>query len=155
MATDNRGGANGGPQYNPMNVNPLGGNGQSGTQAARYIPGMGYGQGKAMMQQQRGAAMQGSPMGGVQRGEYAQQLVPGPAVTPLTAPTQNPNEVITSGANIGGGPGMDSLNLPKEPTYNPDLDMVRSYLPAMEFWAAQPGTPQSTKDYVNYLRSIV
>lgn len=152
MATDNRGGLRPtAPQYNPANVNALGGNGQAGTQAARYIPGMGYGQGQAMMEQQRGAAMQGSPVT-----PQAAPVIPGPAVVPLTAPTQNPNEVITTGA--GGntpGPGIESLNLPKEPTYNPDVDMIRAYLPAMEFWAMQPGTPQSTKDYVSYLRSIV
>lgn len=148
---DNRGGLRPtAPQYNPANVNALGGNGQSGTQAARYIPGMGYGQGQAMMEQQRGAAMQGSPTM-----PQAAPVIPGPSVTPLTAPTQNPNEVITTGANAGAGPGTEILNLPKEPSFNPDIDMIRSYLPAMEFWAMQPGTPQSTKDYVNYLRSIV
>ena len=49
------------PQNNPANVNLLGGNGQSGTgsQAPKYIAGMGYGQGQAMMQQQQGAKMAG------------------------------------------------------------------------------------------------
>ena len=47
----------GAPQNNPMNVNALGGNGQSGTQAAKYIPGMPYGQGQAIMQQQQSAPM--------------------------------------------------------------------------------------------------
>ena len=50
------GGANGGPQYDPANVNPLGGNGQSG-QAKQYISGLPYGQGQATMQQQSGAPM--------------------------------------------------------------------------------------------------
>ena len=152
MAIENRGGANGGPQYNPANVNARGGNGQSGTQAARYIPGMGYGKAKEMVEQQRSAPMQGNPT--------PIKTAPGPAmagaaVTPLSAPTQNPEELITTGADVGAGPGSDILNLPKEPTYNPDIDMIRAYLPAMEFWAAQPGTPQSTKDYVAYLRSVV
>ena len=39
------GGANGGPQYNPANVSATGGAGQSGTQPARYISGLAYGQG--------------------------------------------------------------------------------------------------------------
>lgn len=139
------------PQNNPANINSRGGNGQSGTQAARYIPGMGYGKAKEMVEQQRSAPMQGAPV----PARAAAPMMAGPAVTPLNAPTQNPDEVITTGANVGAGPGMEILNLPKEPTYNPDIDMIRTYLPAMEFWAMQPGTPQSTKDYVTYLRSIV
>ncbi len=39
------------PQNNPANVSATGGNGQSGTQSAKYYSGMGYGQGQAMMQQ--------------------------------------------------------------------------------------------------------
>ena len=141
------------PQNNPANVSARGGNGQSGTQAARYIPGMGYGQGKQMLEQQRGAALQGAPVPTPAQAPTMQNLAP--AAVPLTAPTQNPNEVITTGADAGAGPGSEILNLPKEPTYNPEVDMIRTYLPAMEFWAMQPGTPQSTKDYVTYLRSIV
>jgi hypothetical protein len=140
------------PQNNPANINSLGGNGQSGTQAARYIPGMGYGKAKEMVEQQRGAAMQGNP---APIRPAKAPMVTGPAIVPLTAPTQNPEEVITTGANAGQGPGTEILNLPKEPSYNPEIDMIRMYLPAMEFWAAQPGTPQTTKDYVAYLRSIV
>ena len=37
------GGANGGPQYDPANVNPLGGDGQSGQANPNYT-GFGYGQ---------------------------------------------------------------------------------------------------------------
>jgi hypothetical protein len=143
------------PQNNPANINSLGGNGQSGTQAARYIPGMGYGKAKEMVEQQRGAAMQGSFNPARVRMGEERSMNTGPAVVPLTAPTQNPEEVITTGANAGKGPGTEILNLPKEPSYNPEIDMIRMYLPAMEFWAAQPGTPQTTKDYVAYLRSIV
>lgn len=140
------------PQNNPASVSALGGNGQSGTQAARYIPGMAYGQGKATLEQQQGAKMQGNPAP-VRPAQVS--AMPLPEAVPLNAPTQRPEEVITTGADVGAGPGSDILNLPKEPTYNPDLDMIRTYLPAMEFWAMQPGTPQSTKDYVTYLRSIV
>jgi hypothetical protein len=140
------------PQNNPANINSRGGNGQSGTQAARYIPGMGYGKAKEMVEQQRSAAMQGNPAP-IRPANIP--LVAGPAAVPLTAPTQNPDEPITTGVDVGAGPGSEILNLPKEPTYNPEVDMIRAYLPAMEFWAMQPGTPQSTKDYVTYLRSIV
>ena len=56
---ENRGGANGGPQYNPANISGTGGAGQSGTQPARYISGLNYGQGQETMQQQMAAPMAG------------------------------------------------------------------------------------------------
>ena len=58
-APDNRGGANGGPQYNPANVSATGGNGQSGTQAPKYMPGLEYGQGQVNMANQGQAPLMG------------------------------------------------------------------------------------------------
>lgn len=153
MAVENRGGFRPtAPQNNPANVSARGGNGQSGTQAARYIPGMGYGQGKQTLETQRSAPLAGNP---APIKPARTPVLSGPTPVPLNAPTQNPEEPITTGVDVGPGPGSEILNLPKEPTYNPDIDMIRTYLPAMEFWAMQPGTPQTTKDYVAYLRSIV
>ena len=48
------------PQNNPANVSGTGGAGQSGTQPARYISGLNYGQGQETMQQQMAAPMQPS-----------------------------------------------------------------------------------------------
>lgn len=90
------------PQNNPANVNALGGNGQSGKQPARYISGLPYGQGQETMNQQMSA-----PMAQVQEPSL-------PAITPLTAPTQRPEEPITAGMDFGPGPGSDSLNLPQQ-----------------------------------------
>jgi hypothetical protein len=133
-----------------MNISTTGGAGQNGKQAARYIPGMGYGKGKEMMDQQSGAPM--FEMGGVQRGEYASML---PAVTPLTAPTERPNEPVTSGAATGAGPGNDALNLPPAPSEDPDIEMIRSYYPSLEYWASQPYTSEATKSYLQYLRTLL
>lgn len=91
------------PQNNPANVNALGGNGQSGKQPARYISGLPYGQGQETMQQQMSAPMA--------------QVKPAPAmpeVTPLTAPTQRPEEPLTAGMDFGAGPGSDALSLPQQ-----------------------------------------
>jgi len=91
------------PQNNPANVSGTGGAGQSGTQAARYIPGLPYGQGQETMTQQMSAPMAGSPS------------VPSlPPTTPLFAPTERPNEPVTSGMDFGAGPGSEALNLPRE-----------------------------------------
>jgi hypothetical protein len=93
------------PQNNPANVSGTGGAGQSGTQAAKYIPGLPYGEGQATMTQQMSAPMAGpsqapSPML--------------PSITPLTSPTERPNEPLTSGMDFGAGPGSEALNLPRE-----------------------------------------
>jgi hypothetical protein len=160
MAVENRGGMRpNAPQNNPANINPLGGNGQSGsgTQAATYIPGMGYGQGKALMQQQEGAKLAGptpTPKAAVPTVASATPLT---EARPLTAPSDFPDEDITTGAMIGNTPGPETLMMPKaEPVINdPDLNLVREYFPVIELWAQQIDTSQGTKDYVNYLRTIL
>ena len=133
------------PQNSPMNINPMGGNGQSGTQAAKYIPGLGYGEGQATMAQQKAAPMVATPTA-----SSAQLL-------DLMAPTARPNEPITAGAAMGAGPGTEALALPSTAgaAQDPDLEMVRRYFPVLEYWANQPDTSQATKDYVQYLRGII
>ena len=91
------------PQNNPANVSGTGGAGQSGTQPARYISGLGYGEGQATMAQQQSAPMAGAPA--------APSM---PAATPLFAPTERPNEPLTAGMDFGPGPGSEALNLPRE-----------------------------------------
>ena len=153
MAVENRGGPRPtAPQYNPANVNGRGGNGQSGQgQAARYIPGMAYGQGQATMQQQKSAPMSAGPRPSA---SVAPKL---PDVMGLTEPTMRPEEPITAGLTPYGQPNdPTALGLPGQmPNQDPDVEMVRRFLPAMEFWASQPGSSQATKDYVVYLRGTL
>ena len=138
------GGANGGPQYSPMNISSTGAAGQSGKQAARYIPGMGYGKGQETMQQQTAAPMAGEAMPPAL-----------PPIIPLTAPTMRPQEPVTSGAASGPGPGLDALNLPPAPSEDPDIEMIRAYYPSLEYWASQPYTSEATKNYLQYLRTLL
>jgi hypothetical protein len=98
------------PQNNPANISATGGDGQSGTQSARYISGLAYGEGQATMQQQQSA-----PMAGPSQVEASSPLgATMPSVTPLTAPTERPNEPLTTGMDFGAGPGSEALNLPRE-----------------------------------------
>lgn len=94
------------PQNSPMNISATGGNGQNGTQAARYIPGMPYGQGQQTYAQQTAAPMAGpSPIEGLE------------PIIGLTAPTQRPDEPITAGVDFGPGPNSTVINLPNtQPT---------------------------------------
>ena len=161
MAVENRGGANGGPQYNPANINALGGNGQSGkgTQAPKYIPGMKSlgSTGTATMAQQEAAPLAGStptPKAAVPK---VASNMPMTEARSLTAPSDFPEEDITTGAPIGITPGPETLMMPQEPEVinDPDLNLVREYFPVIELWAEQVDTSQGTKDYVNYLRTIL
>jgi hypothetical protein len=102
------------PQNNPMNVNARGGNGQSGnaTQAAKYVPGLPYGEGQALMQTQQAAPLAAAPS--IEQSSMPSGLASAAAsqpIIPLDAPSQRADEPVTFGANAGPGPGMDALGL--------------------------------------------
>lgn len=118
------GGANGGPQYNPANISATGGDGQSGTQPARYISGMAYGEGQATMQQQQGAAMAGTSAPKASAPSLA-ALTQGPEITPLNAPTQFPDKPIGQNGIID----PTTLNLP--PAVPGELDDAVQALQAL------------------------
>jgi len=149
------------PQNNPANINPFGGNGQSGNkaQAPKYIPGMKSlgSTGVATMAQQDAAPLAGSTPTPKATTPTVSRTMPMVEARPLTAPSDFPDEDITTGAPIGNTPGPETLALPVgEPVVNdPDLDLVREYFPVIELWAEQVDTSQGTKDYVNYLRTIL
>jgi hypothetical protein len=121
---------------------------------------MGYGQGKALMQQQEGARLAGptpTPKASTPRVASATPLT---EARSLTAPSDFPDERITTGAAIDSTtPGPESLMMPgamEDTTPNdPDLDLIREVFPIIELWAEQVDTSQGTKDYVNYLRTII
>jgi len=99
------------PQNNPANISATGGDGQSGTQAAMYMPGLGYGQGGQNMANQTAAPLAGNPSAAVasQSASAAPQL---PPVMGLDQPTERPDQVLTYGADSGPGPDSSILNLP-------------------------------------------
>lgn len=76
------------------------------------------------------------------------------AVTPLYAPTQRPDEPITSGAPIGAGPGPEALGM-NMPVTDADVDKQRllSYIPALEVMAQSPNSTQAFRNYVRTLRA--
>lgn len=89
------------PQNSPMNVNALGGNGQSG-QAKMDYTGMPYGQNQAINQQQSAAPLAGSTPAPVKQ----------EPVTNIFAATQRPDEPVTHGSDMGAGGDTSVLNLP-------------------------------------------
>lgn len=84
------------------------------TQGAKYIPGLPYGQGQQTYSNQVAQPMAGNPFEGVLAG-----------ITPLTAPTERPNEPITSGMSFGAGPGPEVLPAPPVMTEPTILSVLR------------------------------
>jgi hypothetical protein len=148
MGGKGSGGANGGPQYSPTNVSATGGNGQSGTQSAKYYSGLGYGQGQATMQQQQAA-----PMAGNVTAPLMNPIDSMPQVTPLTAPTEQPDVPVTDGAALGAGAGTEALMLPTSTDTDSDKQRLLSYLPALEVAAQSPNSSQAFRNYVRILRA--
>lgn len=146
------------PQNNPANVSATGGAGQNPKNMELKYRGMGYGTTGEINASAQAAAGVAGTAGAALTTNPARALppqgMPNP-VTPLNAPTQFPGEPITSGSRLPGGVAFEDLNLPQAPTGDPDLEMVRVYFPAMQYWASQPDTPQATKDYVRFLGTII
>ena len=73
---------------------------------------------------------------------------PQPRVVPLTAPTERPETPITSGMDIGEGPGSEIL-----PNFRQnEADIVNKYIPTLNAMASQPDAPQSFRLFVRYLQ---
>jgi hypothetical protein len=77
--------------------------GMSAPQAKQDYTGFAYGQNKAVNDQQSGADLAGNPV--------PQMSAP---VVPLSAPTQRPDEPVTTGINMGPGAGTESRMLPNQ-----------------------------------------
>jgi len=105
------------PQNNPMNINPMGGDGQSGMNTD--YTGFAYGQNKAVNEQRKAAPISApAPTSG--RAEAAAATFQ--PLTTLDMPTQYPNMPDTAGANAGAGPDESVLMLPQGVGMGPNVD---------------------------------
>ena len=149
------------PQNNPMNVSAVGGNGQNATatQAAKYVPGLSYGEGQQMMDIQQSASMAAAP--GIESSGMA--MAPGSAaatqpIIPLSAPSSRPNEPITAGINMGPGPDSSALRAQSNEDMIADdkyRAQIASYLPALLRIAANQNTSPTTRAIIRKLRDQV
>ena len=157
---ENRGGYRFTASQNNTGVSATGGAGSKTGQPNRYISGGKYGEGKALMEQQKGASMSAGPvaqkgeMGGfapteqsapfVRRGEMGGTLVDPPSV---------PDRNITAGVNFGRGPGEEILpsNISGETRPADNLAIVKKYYPALVRAAQLKDTPDSYKRFLTYL----
>jgi hypothetical protein len=147
------------PQNNPMNVNARGGNGQSGdaTQAAKYVPGLPYGEGQALMQAQQSAPLAAAPS--IESASMPSGLASAAATQPIPFMEKSlrQNEPVTAGANAGAGPGMDALGL-NVTDANADMNFksqLAEYMPALIFMASRPNASPETRATVSELRALL
>jgi hypothetical protein len=159
IAPENRGGFRPtAPQNNPMNINPMGGNGQSGMNTD--YTGFAYGQNKAVNQQrvEGNAAVTASE----QQQTPAAPVAVNPmdsllgSLVPLDAPTQD-NLPISDGVDIGRGRGSEALpaRLTSPINQSQDLDLIKKYLPDLLNATRLPGAPDSYKRFINYLKAQI
>jgi hypothetical protein len=122
-APENRGGPNGGPQYNPANVSGVGGAGQSGIADLNYT-GLPYGQNQEINQ----SRVTGNAAVASTQPEPVGAMPTLPQITPITAPSENPDRPITYGMPFGDGAGSEVNPLPVAIPYqgDPSVELIRA-----------------------------
>ena len=70
--------------------------------------------------------------------------------------TQRPNEPITSGVDIGDGPGSKALGYnQKVQNENQDKDFLAQYLPILDTMAQSPDSPETFRVFVRSIQSLL
>ncbi len=157
-APENRGGDRPtASQNNPANISATGGAGGKGTQAPKYIPGMKSlgSTGVETMAQQGGAAMAGNPVPPVQAPTNPMSSMMS-GIVPLDAETMDALP-ISDGVDIGRGRGSEALPARLTSTINQDenIALIKRYLPDLMDATRLQGTPDSYKQFVNYLKNQI
>jgi hypothetical protein len=154
MATENRGGAR--PRDNYA-VSATGGSGNSGTQAAKAMTGGQYGENKDMMELQTAEPLNASPTFPSSPSRGRPQVAPtGQPLTQLDAPTDRPNEPVTTGINMGTEGAGSEVMYANDSTLNAeDRKRMLTALPTLAILAESPSASNAFRNYVRYLRSVL
>jgi hypothetical protein len=157
-APENRGGDRPtASQNNPANISATGGAGGKGTQAPKYIPGMKSlgSTGVETMAQQGGAAMAGNPVPPVQAPTNPMSSMMS-GIVPLDAETMDALP-ISDGVDIGRGRGSETLpgRLTSPINQDENVALIKRYLPDLMDATRLQGTPDSYKQFVNYLKNQI
>lgn len=139
------------PQNNPANINPMGGDGQSG----KNYSGFPYGVNKQIKEQKAGAKLAKVPApASIKTGNPLDELMG--TFTPLDADYEG-DLPISDGVAVGRG--RDESALPARITspinQSQDLDLIKKYLPDLLQATRLPGAPDSYKELVNYLKAQI
>ena len=74
---------------------------------------------------------------------------PVPSVTPFGADSENPDEPVTAGSDVGPGPGSEVLGL-GDPS--PELAALKKYLPLLEPVVNRADVPDSVRQLYIFIR---
>ena len=121
------------------------------SEANRSLPNAGYGEQQEYQTQESGAKMakdvnvQGMNFNDL-FGDAASR------VTPLGAPTTQPDVPVTAGAASGAGPGIEALNLSDQKSE--DLQKLQNWMPVLEFMANQPGASWAMRNVIRQVKGM-
>ena len=137
-------------------VSATGGSGNGGTQAAQAMTGGPYGENQAMMEMQTSAPMSASPTFAATPSSGRPQTAPtGQQIVPLDAPTQRPDEPVTTGINMGAGAGSEVMYANDQTLATEDRKRMLTALPTLSLLAESPSASNAFRTYVRYLRSVL
>jgi hypothetical protein len=152
MAMENRGGNRPTASQNNYKVTATGGSGNSGQQPARYAAGIENAQ--DFMELQTSAPMQASPtmpQASPSNGR-GMQAPSATRVVPLDAPTERPDEPVTTGIDVGAGAGSEVMYANPETLNSEDKKRLAQILPVLAQIAEMPTSSNAFRNYVSFIR---
>jgi hypothetical protein len=156
MAVENRGGLRPTASQNNYAVSATGGSGNAGTQGAKAMTGGEYGDNQAMMELQTSAAMNASPTMPSSPSQGRPQRAPsGQSLTQLDAPTERPDEPMTTGIDMGDGAGSEVMYSNESTLNAEDRQRMVQALPTLVILAESPSASNAFRNYVRYLRGVL
>jgi hypothetical protein len=125
------------------------------------LPDAKYGEQATYQADQQGAPLSQTPTppagGGGSLADLLAQHLASPqaqAVVPFSAPTNRPGEPVTSGAQMGPGPGPESLGIAPQQIVNQDVSgKLSQYLPILEAMANMPDALPGSRMFVNLIKA--
>ena len=112
-----------------------------------------YGEGVQTQAIQSGAPLAKTPSVRGARGSDVKAAAASGGVTQLYAPTQRPNEPVTTGISMGAGAGPEVLGISVNQDTSEDKQRLISYLPALLVAAQDPNSSQAFRNYVRMIRA--
>lgn len=153
---ENRGGLRPTASQNKFGVSATGGAGSAEGQPIRYTPGGNYGDAQENLAIQSAEPLSKSgvnlPQG---RGGKAPVMPANRPLTPLSAPTEYPNEPMTTGIKTGDGPGKEVMASPLmlAAQGNEDVAKLQALLPVYAKIAESPNATNATRNFYRWLRA--
>ena len=115
-----------------------------------------YGENKDMQELQTSAPMNASPTMPVTPSSGRPQSAPtGQQVVPLDAPTQRPDEPVTTGIDSGPGAGSEVIYANDNTLATEDRQRMMTAMPTLSLLAESPSASNAFRNYVRYLRGVL